>query len=1445
MQGQQVVNALNKGMSLDNDVQHLDNSTYTFSMNGSLIFNKDGTHSWKTLRGNKTSVTIVPDVSIPNAYYKIIGDTGNNNIRVVFLYDAANNNSEIGLFSLNSNGTGNYRPLFNDANDPNGDKLNFTLKNQIEARFLYENPNTIRIYWVDGVDVNSNQPRSFTFKYDASLGSPSDVGAYSARTLSVHAINSQANFNMGLIKFINQVGGGLLSGVYQYSYRLQTNDGYLTPWYPATNRIIVSASAKNATNSNLYEYSQSGLQTSIGNRIQIKGVDQRFDKIDVAYLYSNNASVVTEAKIFEQVDIDSDIMNFEHVSNNGEPLIVEEIPAIFTGIKKAKTLNIKDSTLYYGNLIEGVLFDFDQEAILQNCTVNPIFRDMRSDVYPDNVNSVPLESSITSTFKTRKRMWSGYDEEYDVMSDYSNYDGTQIDHLYPGYWRGEKYRIGIVFYDNLGFQSFVYHIGDIQLPDQFDNAYSVTRIKEDGTTVTYAGTLPEKAWTTNNFGEYTSNPIIFGENTASRNYSHIRIMGIEVNGLDLSTIKNQISGFKIVKAKLDKTILLQGLIMPTGAIKGRNEVRPMPTNQQAWTDVSTFPTVGTFPIPPGITANNIVYNGIFALEPGESPAEIRLQPQVSILYAPEHDFSGGLSTLQSNDKLHIVGGVFGATNGPNEFNHYFIQVDHAFTKYHYTKNDFHFTSPHPYPRYNDKINMEDIVSLWPTAVHQLSNFPSLTFINRNHILTNGMFGFSAGYELRNWGKNTTLLIEHDNIFPEGWTPSTFLQAPLYFNSKQDKYGRTPRVNGAFIVNYKRPKVSAYGGASLSALANTIFATTGHFQPINNPVFPMPFNDIYDNVEVWGGDCWLDYHTQLRLYPDVRKDKPNPGSSYVDYAVGISFPIEMDVNHRLRFSNSSPKSQYANAGSRRARSFVDGLNTNFDTGLYQDRTDLNTDFMEQFNLSSILYFRELTFFYAPKPIDFEDNNHFPVRWRYTPNKFYGDIVDTWRTFQVNDFRDIDGSFGQITSSIYLMNQIYSFQEGAFGRLRASDRAIIESSNAGSLTTGVGDKMDGIDYISTEYGNQHQWSLFKSDNSAYWVDNNKSKIMRFGSDGKAILSDAMGVHQFLSYETPYFLDKDNPVQNNGITGAYDYDNEVAHFIFKRNRELSSSIDTITDLVINSRTQTSNNVDQFVVDNGDTVVVRWPYGSSITNGVVIPFNNTNAIGENNNKYFYIKNNGGNVLLFVMNNGVKTVLTPMAPQDCFLIYRDNTESNWKFRLVDKKEITPQRANLMYNEMANYFVGFDPKIPSYILSHQNKIMSVDYENIDYVFNKIYINGLGGKGKVYSGNGVSIIEIPVNEAGLLPKVFDSIRINCNKYFKNKLLKVILTTDNQYAEIDMATDTRAKYLEDILRMPLRAQQQIDRMRGKHLLVRFVIQNNGVEEDDMLTNILTYFRKSNRY
>ena len=67
--------------------------------------------------------------------------------------------------------------------------------------------------------------------------------------------------------------------------------------------------------------------------------------------------------------------------------------------------------------------------------------------------------------------------------------------------------------------------------------------------------------------------------------------------------------------------------------------------------------------------------------------------------------------------------------------------------------------------------------------------------------------------------------------------------------------------GSWIMNYTRPNNNPYGGITISSMERTIFYSTGHFQPVNNPTFDtqgMPATDIFDGIEVWGGDCILDY-----------------------------------------------------------------------------------------------------------------------------------------------------------------------------------------------------------------------------------------------------------------------------------------------------------------------------------------------------------------------------------------------------------------------------------------------------------------------------------------------------------------------------------------------------------------------------------------------------------
>ena len=69
-----------------------------------------------------------------------------------------------------------------------------------------------------------------------------------------------------MIKYVRNVGGALLSGVYQYTYRLKTKEGYRTPWYPVTRRVVVVADQINSTNWNEYEMDGSQQPTSKGNR---------------------------------------------------------------------------------------------------------------------------------------------------------------------------------------------------------------------------------------------------------------------------------------------------------------------------------------------------------------------------------------------------------------------------------------------------------------------------------------------------------------------------------------------------------------------------------------------------------------------------------------------------------------------------------------------------------------------------------------------------------------------------------------------------------------------------------------------------------------------------------------------------------------------------------------------------------------------------------------------------------------------------------------------------------------------------------------------------------------------------------------------------------------------------------------------------------------------------
>jgi len=1133
MATQKAVNTFRDGQNVDIDQLGQPNTTSRLSVNGRIVFNDGATYDWENERGQVISFTIdARNGTDPNPYTPI-GAAGNSNLVVLFSVDPANGSGEIGIFTTNANGIGTYKTMFNDQDDPDGDSLNFSVSNQIEARFLYETDECIRVYWSDGVQTTSNRPRVFTFEYDTAL--PADnVNAYTPVTDAVHSINLQADVRMGLIKFVQYIGGSLLSGIYQYSYRLGTSDGYRTPWYPISRSMFITTDAVSNSNWNEYEMEGSGIGSSKGIRLEIKGIDDRYDIIELVYVYSQTEFQPFEANIFAEQDISSTTMQFDHVSNSGVPIEASIVAARNIGLGKIKTLNIRDRIMYHGN-IEELTVDFDEETILQNLTITPTFRDMRSDEENyGNLTSPPITHQTLKTGTTTKQLHTGTNETYQIVNDYVNYKGGQVFHQYRGYFRGETYRLALVFHDLIGNPAFAIHLGDIHMPDQYDTAYSWNRVRRDGTIQNFSGNISERAWPTTSYNLVTEDPVVDGHDPTIGDFSYLRIMGLEIGGIDISSVENQISGFQIVRAPRDETIVLQGLIMP--CVRDADITRPFVAANQAWAD---FTQVGN-EIMPGSNPSDIELLGQRRVS--DNNERFLIRPYISVFYAPDYDFeTERRPVVQTNDQLRLVGGCWTETNDNVEgnevleFNQQFTHPNkHCLQKLYNTKNDFHLVDVQPRPTYGTFASIEQDFSLG-LGDQEADYVPGLDLDNSVEFFNQEQAGFNTGFELFGWGKGKSLFYIHGN-FGAGLNN----HAPYYLNTED---ADSP-YSGYFICNYTRPNTSPYGGLTLSALQQTIFEGTGHFQPVGNPVFPTPANGIFNGIEVFGGDCFLDLFGFLRVYPRYM----NIGSAgpYNDCAYGHVFPLESTICHSLRQAASEQNPMYTDVGSRPQTEY-ENQDTNWTDGLYIVDSELGDELREEFNFNPVLTGGETTQFYFTEPVSIKDVVRFPIRWRNSNTKIYGDPVDAFRIFSANDFQDLNGRYGPITSSEYIFDQIYSFQESAFGRLRALDRALIESTNQGTLTTGIGPALDGIDYISTVHGNQHQWSLSSSGKALYWVDVDKRKICRFAQDGFVALSDVRGAHAIAINVLPNFENRDNPVFAGGVHTNIDFQNNEIHFVF----------------------------------------------------------------------------------------------------------------------------------------------------------------------------------------------------------------------------------------------------------------------------------------------------------
>lgn len=1235
-----VTNTFTNGVQNDLDPEKTSLNVLTYSLNGRVIFNRQGTMSWVNAHGNELVLTLPFNYGLAspnNLPYYIIGGIEISNYLIListqntFLNVETNQyNSEIGVLTEASEGVYVYQTVYNDQYDFNGDLLRLNTRYQAKVQAIFENKDTIRVYWCD--DFNEDRVfnvvaalnesiiggiRYFITPYLPYTAQPTLIfngtqaaqpGALYPYWYSVHGMSELADVKFGLMKYKKNIPGSKLSGTRQYFYRLVHASGYATPWSTGTGMIFCTVPQVNGSDATLYCMTNSELVTTKGHQFEIKYIDTRFSYIEVAWAYYISDIQPKSAGIFFAGAITGSSMIINDTNENvvtplPDPTVLSQR---YTDVLHSKTKMINENYQHKGNVVLRGTLEVNTDGI----TIEPIIRLMGSDDLL-NQNTTPLMGVKNVTDDSvdvelfQKNDLTPYKETYDLggsapsESDFINYKGTQWSSIFKGEFRGQTVPFAIVLFSRKGQPFFAQHIGDFTMPEQYGTQWTNTKLNADGTVNPLTGTTRNNG-VASNVGDYTLTdwqpgivqPITNNITTSAYSDPVIKILGKLVSGIDLTDVlfdqygKLQVSGFSIVRADRIPNLIAQGLILNTSNIAGDNVpivingnfMTPLHSTGNAYFDLLSTLTGGqptfqnididhggigaaattignyfTMELPDNLINPALITNVVQGNAEGQNSGyQVQLvgNTQASFIQTGYGSRCGGasengtlptklvpasspsvfLSIFYTKNYITLMGLGGDLTGGLNKSKQNAdgtdpVGVSSAIGDFGYIDTIEKIWVPPATVVDSAEAETTDIDNFKYTSVAFLQDF----FIDPFKIGCDGIY--------HGLGTETQVVVKTTNL----------VNASLQANNIVIK--SSPSVGKNNICYYLANIISGNPNVlNASVIQNRVYKNIGHFVPINETtlaevktVVGGQDKYIFNQVEVWGGDCFVDYFGYGRLIPlYVEGD-----SKQFDYGCGLIFPCETIYNHTMRVGSIFPKVAF--------RPYADGSSQIFNTGLYYNGNDSTDARQEDFSLNKVMQATDKVDAYSVKGIYFVEQPDQPLLEMYSNIKIPGETYDQFRLFLVANQQLADSQYGWICDIEALGHNVYILQEKGFGRIRFNEYTQEVLPDGTNLTTGTGKGYQGHVYESgAMHGCQHQFSVVNNHRQLYWVNAYKGKHVRFGGNGLELLSDIHGQHSYFEDNAQQFWNipvplndtneniYDNPVGIGGISSIFDYAN-----------------------------------------------------------------------------------------------------------------------------------------------------------------------------------------------------------------------------------------------------------------------------------------------------------------
>lgn len=1099
-------NRIVNGIHLDNNQFDQPDNTMRDSRNGIIYDVETGNYIWKPIKGTISNLTLAANdrlmryANIRDRHFILILNTVSDYVKLTELIINASGNIASTVVIWQSTNT----LMTLDINYP------------IRSMFgIYENDNIVRMY----INDYHNPPRVLNI-----AGTP--PVSINEKFINFTPVIDNVYGNIALSELS---GGSLKAGTYFFAWRL-FKDGYYTDWSYLSNPFPIFNGLPGSSFDDYQEIEGQNpdIVTSKGIQINITNIDDDYDVIQIAAFYSNDFNSVGPGTIIYESSITGTTISYSYYGGeNAGTITINELLETSILITKCKDMTLAGKY--------NVLANIEERSELDVSSLHSQGKNNQMEV-----SILPSQYFILLD-TTDPNFWGTYDALYGILNGtdisrfgvidllyhyavtevrYSDLSGA---HVIPA---GSYFKVGPLANYTSGTARLAtvikkYRKASATIPYDLNDDYSLETTQVINNYYNYKNPLFANKFkgypsgekirlgilffdktgrpffvrhlynTETTIGGKTIGPgdtrvpdinenspyyscISFGQSALppywySKNIGSVNYFSI--SGIDITPIKDEIGGFAIVRCPIERENLAYGALAFT--YHNGNDIYTAYGFRGYSGDVSK-------------------YKGAYCF------------------YSPEDMFDLDGFSIQPGDKL--------------------------VNKYYLTPTNPASTDISGCEGFGDEMSVNNLYQMF--YVHSPSTDTGNAAIGAEHeILFSTKYRQGDGDEIIIDPRDETKLLryQHPTIYGDGgFTHITSVNILVL-----DIDDVAPDVKGRFnlastapamlVCSIKRPISSPYGGSSDSALASSLYISTGHFQIVDATVLADiedGGNYVFNEVEVFGGDtykCIWDFMRTMRN-EDVVGTKH--GQSFL-------MPIETRINLDLREGN--------HVGRLRAYSvaYPDGL-----------RWLTGSNKWEEFNYNDGYSSDVIGKYYLPVPINFRLENKFDTDVRWSDPKEYGEYVDSFRVFKPLNKITLDKKFGEVNNIRYKFNNLIYWQKGCVGYIPLNERALTSNEIGNVIQLGVSGIFDRNDQLVEFVGNSNQFGLVESNDGFHWFDAVKKMFVSINS-GLKIGPDSIihGLDRWFINELPENMDSyDNPSYNYGINGGFDPRSKMVFMTFR---------------------------------------------------------------------------------------------------------------------------------------------------------------------------------------------------------------------------------------------------------------------------------------------------------